>query len=146
MVEEGSHVKAPVCKVFSSSEQIKQGQRNWEKGTNSLQKQCGLKCTPVNLCVGHSFVFSVCSAGNYALSFLGCGFTVVGIYLLVTFGPNAHEKLSGRNLISHLMGWPFLLYLVRTRLVRGESKLQVRKRGREARRSGKERFGEGREM
>ncbi|XP_032900673.1 NIPA-like protein 3 [Amblyraja radiata] len=50
--------------------------------------------------------------GNYALSFLGCGFTVVGIYLLVTFGPNAHEKLSGRNLISHLMGWPFLLYLL----------------------------------
>ncbi|XP_032901313.1 NIPA-like protein 3 isoform X2 [Amblyraja radiata] len=49
---------------------------------------------------------------NYALSFLGCGFTVVGIYLLVTFGPNAHEKLSGRNLISHLMGWPFLLYLL----------------------------------
>ncbi|XP_069752010.1 NIPA-like protein 3 isoform X4 [Narcine bancroftii] len=49
---------------------------------------------------------------NYVLSFLGWGFTVVGIYLLVTFGPNAHEKLSGRNLVSHLLGWPFLLYLL----------------------------------
>ncbi|XP_072103078.1 NIPA-like protein 3 [Mobula birostris] len=49
---------------------------------------------------------------SYILSFLGCGFTVVGIYLLVTFGPNAHEKLTGRNVVSHLLGWPFLLYLL----------------------------------
>uniref|UniRef100_UPI00398E98EF NIPA-like protein 3 isoform X2 n=1 Tax=Pristiophorus japonicus TaxID=55135 RepID=UPI00398E98EF len=49
---------------------------------------------------------------RYVLSFLGCGLTVIGIYLLVTFGPNDHEKLSGRNLVLHLLGWPFLLYLL----------------------------------
>ncbi|XP_067834157.1 NIPA-like protein 3, partial [Heptranchias perlo] len=49
---------------------------------------------------------------RYVLSFLGCGLTVIGIYLLVTFGPNAHEKLTGRNLIQHLLAWPFLLYLL----------------------------------
>ncbi|XP_078423013.1 NIPA-like protein 3 isoform X1 [Cetorhinus maximus] len=49
---------------------------------------------------------------RYVLSFLGCALTVIGIYLLVTFGPNTHEKLSGRNLELHLLGLPFLLYLL----------------------------------
>ncbi|XP_067867175.1 NIPA-like protein 3 isoform X3 [Heterodontus francisci] len=49
---------------------------------------------------------------RYVLSFLGWGLTVIGIYLLVTFGPNTHETLSGRNLVLHLLGLPFLLYLL----------------------------------
>uniref|UniRef100_A0A4W3K5J9 NIPA like domain containing 3 n=1 Tax=Callorhinchus milii TaxID=7868 RepID=A0A4W3K5J9_CALMI len=49
---------------------------------------------------------------RYVLSLLGCGLTVTGIYLLVTFGPNAHEKLTGSNLVQHLLSWPFLLYLL----------------------------------
>ncbi|XP_048413870.1 NIPA-like protein 3 isoform X1 [Stegostoma tigrinum] len=49
---------------------------------------------------------------RYVLSFLGCALTVIGIYLLVTFGPNTHEELSSRNLELHLLGWPFLLYLL----------------------------------
>ncbi|XP_072358555.1 NIPA-like protein 3 isoform X1 [Scyliorhinus torazame] len=49
---------------------------------------------------------------QYVLSFLGCALTVIGIYLLVTFGPNTHESLSGRNLELHLLGLPFLLYLL----------------------------------
>ncbi|XP_043573921.1 NIPA-like protein 3 [Chiloscyllium plagiosum] len=49
---------------------------------------------------------------RYVLSFLGCALTVIGIYLLVTFGPNTHEQLSSRNLELHLLGWPFLLYLL----------------------------------
>ncbi|XP_078060209.1 NIPA-like protein 3 isoform X2 [Mustelus asterias] len=49
---------------------------------------------------------------HYVLSFLGCALTVIGIYLLVTFAPNTHEKLSGRNLQLHLLGLPFLLYLL----------------------------------
>ncbi|XP_078060211.1 NIPA-like protein 3 isoform X4 [Mustelus asterias] len=55
---------------------------------------------------------AVSIVGHYVLSFLGCALTVIGIYLLVTFAPNTHEKLSGRNLQLHLLGLPFLLYLL----------------------------------
>ena len=50
---------------------------------------------------------------RYALSFLGCILTIGGTYLLVAFGPNSHEKLNAENIVSHLVGWPVLLYLVR---------------------------------
>ncbi|MBN3312687.1 NPAL3 protein, partial [Atractosteus spatula] len=49
---------------------------------------------------------------RYILSFLGCALTVVGTYLFVTFGPNTHEKLTADNIIKHVIGWPFLLYLL----------------------------------
>ncbi|XP_064408343.1 NIPA-like protein 3 [Latimeria chalumnae] len=49
---------------------------------------------------------------RYVFCFLGCGLAVIGTYLLVTFGPNGHEKLSGENIVRHLVGWPFLLYLL----------------------------------
>ncbi|KAL2098458.1 hypothetical protein ACEWY4_004938 [Coilia grayii] len=49
---------------------------------------------------------------RYILSFLGCALTVAGTYLFVTFGPNSHEKLNAENIIKHLIGWPFLLYLL----------------------------------
>lgn len=32
-------------------------------------------------------------------------------YLLVTFAPNSHEKMTGDNIIRHLVSWPFLLYM-----------------------------------
>uniref|UniRef100_F7FB51 NIPA like domain containing 3 n=1 Tax=Monodelphis domestica TaxID=13616 RepID=F7FB51_MONDO len=50
---------------------------------------------------------------RYVLSFVGCGLAVVGTYLLVTFGPNSHEKMTGENITKHLVSWPFLLYMVR---------------------------------
>ena len=38
---------------------------------------------------------------------------MVGTYLLVTFAPNSHEKMTGENITRHLVSWPFLLYMVR---------------------------------
>lgn len=51
--------------------------------------------------------------GRYVLSFVGCGLAIVGTYLLVTFGPNSHEKMTAENITRHLVSWPFLLYMVR---------------------------------
>ncbi|XP_062863137.1 NIPA-like protein 3 [Trichomycterus rosablanca] len=48
---------------------------------------------------------------RYILTFLGCALTVAGTYLFVTFGPNSHEKMNAENIVKHLTGWPFLLYL-----------------------------------
>ncbi|XP_018101878.1 NIPA-like protein 3 isoform X2 [Xenopus laevis] len=47
---------------------------------------------------------------RYILSFVGCGLTIIGIYLLVTFGPNSHEKMTGDVIVKHLVSWPFLVY------------------------------------
>ncbi|XP_039237197.1 NIPA-like protein 3 isoform X2 [Pipra filicauda] len=44
--------------------------------------------------------------------FLSCGLAVVGTYLLVTFGPNSHEKMTAENITRHLVSWPFLLYML----------------------------------
>ncbi|KAM4048034.1 NIPA-like protein 3 isoform 2-T3 [Anomaloglossus baeobatrachus] len=44
--------------------------------------------------------------------FLSCGLAVVGTYLLITFGPNSHEKMIGENIVAHLVSWPFLLYML----------------------------------
>ncbi|XP_041089900.1 NIPA-like protein 3 isoform X2 [Polyodon spathula] len=44
--------------------------------------------------------------------FLSCGLTIVGTYMFVTFGPNTHERLTAENIVKHLIGWPFLLYLL----------------------------------
>ncbi|XP_056413025.1 NIPA-like protein 3 isoform X2 [Hyla sarda] len=44
--------------------------------------------------------------------FLSCGLAVVGTYLLITFGPNSHEKMNGENIVRHLVSWPFLLYML----------------------------------
>ncbi|XP_059771933.1 NIPA-like protein 3 isoform X3 [Balaenoptera ricei] len=49
---------------------------------------------------------------RYILSFVGCGLAIVGTYLLVTFAPNSHEKMTGENIIRHLVSWPFLLYML----------------------------------
>uniref|UniRef100_A0A8I5NYS1 NIPA like domain containing 3 n=1 Tax=Papio anubis TaxID=9555 RepID=A0A8I5NYS1_PAPAN len=49
---------------------------------------------------------------RYVLSFVGCGLAVVGTYLLVTFAPNSHEKMTGENVTKHLVSWPFLLYML----------------------------------
>lgn len=49
---------------------------------------------------------------RYILTFLGCALTAGGTYLFVTFGPNSHEKLNAENIVKHVIGWPFLLYLV----------------------------------
>ncbi|XP_053556723.1 NIPA-like protein 3 [Bombina bombina] len=35
--------------------------------------------------------------------FLSCGLTVAGTYLLITFGPNSHEKMTGENIVKHLV-------------------------------------------
>ncbi|XP_032719651.1 NIPA-like protein 3 isoform X2 [Lontra canadensis] len=50
--------------------------------------------------------------GRYVLSFVGCGLAIVGTYLLVTFAPNSHEKMTGENITRHLVSWPFLLYML----------------------------------
>ncbi|XP_073937075.1 NIPA-like protein 3 isoform X4 [Castor canadensis] len=52
------------------------------------------------------------SVGRYVLSFVGCGLAIVGTYLLVTFAPNSHEKMTGENITRHLVSWPFLLYML----------------------------------
>ncbi|XP_064028580.1 NIPA-like protein 3 isoform X2 [Pogoniulus pusillus] len=49
---------------------------------------------------------------RYLLSFVGCGLAIVGTYLLITFGPNSHEKMTGENITRHLVSWPFLLYML----------------------------------
>uniref|UniRef100_A0A6I8PJC3 NIPA like domain containing 3 n=1 Tax=Ornithorhynchus anatinus TaxID=9258 RepID=A0A6I8PJC3_ORNAN len=49
---------------------------------------------------------------RYVLSFVGCGLAIVGTYLLITFGPNSHEKMTGDNITKHLVSWPFLLYVL----------------------------------
>lgn len=50
---------------------------------------------------------------RYIFSFLGCGLAVTGTYLLITFGPNSHhEKMTGENIVKHLVSWPFLLYML----------------------------------
>ncbi|KAM6428241.1 NIPA-like protein 3 isoform 1-T1 [Liasis olivaceus] len=49
---------------------------------------------------------------RYILSFVGCGLAVVGTYLLITFGPNSHEIMTGENITKHLVSWPFLLYML----------------------------------
>uniref|UniRef100_A0A1A7Y5L9 NIPA-like domain containing 3 n=1 Tax=Iconisemion striatum TaxID=60296 RepID=A0A1A7Y5L9_9TELE len=51
-------------------------------------------------------------AKNYGLSFLGYIFTIGGTYLFVSFGPNPHEKLQAENIVTHIVGWPVLLYLL----------------------------------
>lgn len=50
---------------------------------------------------------------QYGLVFLGYILVIGGAYLLVSFGPNSHEKLIAANIVKHLVGWPVLLYLVR---------------------------------
>ncbi|XP_030320275.1 NIPA-like protein 3 isoform X4 [Calypte anna] len=47
-----------------------------------------------------------------AVSVIGCGLAIVGTYLLITFGPNSHEKMTGENITRHLVSWPFLLYML----------------------------------
>ncbi|NP_001080381.1 NIPA-like domain containing 3 S homeolog [Xenopus laevis] len=42
--------------------------------------------------------------------FFSCGLTIIGIYLLVTFGPNSHERMTGDVIVKHLVSWPFLVY------------------------------------
>ncbi len=54
---------------------------------------------------------------RYILTFLGWALTAGGTYLFVTFGPNSHEKLNAENIVKHVIGWPFLLYLVTHTLV-----------------------------
>ncbi|XP_018424703.1 PREDICTED: NIPA-like protein 3 isoform X4 [Nanorana parkeri] len=49
---------------------------------------------------------------RYILSFIGCGLAIIGTYLLITFGPNSHEKMTGENIVKHLVSWPFLLYML----------------------------------
>ncbi|XP_074832400.1 NIPA-like protein 3 isoform X2 [Carettochelys insculpta] len=44
--------------------------------------------------------------------FLSCGLAIVGTYLLITFGPNSHEMMTGDNITKHLVSWPFLLYML----------------------------------
>uniref|UniRef100_A0A5F8AG17 NIPA like domain containing 3 n=1 Tax=Macaca mulatta TaxID=9544 RepID=A0A5F8AG17_MACMU len=64
---------------------------------------------PLSLIVPLSAVSVI---GRYILSFVGCGLAVVGTYLLVTFAPNSHEKMTGENVTKHLVSWPFLLYML----------------------------------
>ncbi|KAM3829504.1 NIPA-like protein 3 isoform 2-T3 [Vipera latastei] len=49
---------------------------------------------------------------RYVLSFVGCSLAIVGTYLLITFGPNNHEVMTGENIRKHLVSWPFLLYML----------------------------------
>ncbi|XP_053310675.1 NIPA-like protein 3 isoform X1 [Spea bombifrons] len=49
---------------------------------------------------------------RYILSFLGCGLAIVGTYLLISFGPNSHEKMTGDNIVKHLVSWQYLLYVL----------------------------------
>lgn len=64
---------------------------------------------PLSLIVPLSAVSVI---GRYVLSFVGCGLAIVGTYLLITFGPNSHEKMTGENITRHLVSWPFLLYML----------------------------------
>ncbi|XP_010877861.1 NIPA-like protein 3 isoform X2 [Esox lucius] len=49
---------------------------------------------------------------RYVLSFLGCILTIAGTYLFVTFGPNYHQKLNAKNIVTQVVGWPFLVYVL----------------------------------
>ncbi|XP_039459235.1 NIPA-like protein 3 isoform X2 [Oreochromis aureus] len=49
---------------------------------------------------------------QFGLVFLGYILVTGGAYLLVSFGPNSHEKLIAANIVKHLVGWPVLLYLL----------------------------------
>ncbi|XP_030575540.1 NIPA-like protein 3 [Archocentrus centrarchus] len=51
-------------------------------------------------------------AKQYGLVFLGYIFVIGGTYLLVSFGPNSHEKLTAVNIVKHLVAWPVLLYML----------------------------------
>ncbi|XP_015980074.1 NIPA-like protein 3 isoform X2 [Rousettus aegyptiacus] len=64
---------------------------------------------PLSLIVPLSAVSVI---GRYVLSFVGCGLAIVGTYLLVTFAPNSHEKMTGENITRHLVSWHFLLYML----------------------------------
>ncbi|XP_042100495.1 NIPA-like protein 3 isoform X2 [Ovis aries] len=64
---------------------------------------------PLSLIVPLSAVSVI---GRYVVSFVGCSLAIVGTYLLVTFAPNSHEKMTGDNIIRHLVSWPFLLYML----------------------------------
>ncbi|XP_013917941.1 PREDICTED: NIPA-like protein 3 isoform X2 [Thamnophis sirtalis] len=44
--------------------------------------------------------------------FMSCALAIVGTYLLITFGPNNHEVMTGENIRKHLVSWPFLLYML----------------------------------
>ncbi|XP_030074191.1 NIPA-like protein 3 isoform X2 [Microcaecilia unicolor] len=44
--------------------------------------------------------------------FLSCALAIIGTYVLITFGPNSHEKMTGENIIRHLVSWTFLLYML----------------------------------
>ncbi|KAK1340368.1 hypothetical protein QTO34_018937 [Cnephaeus nilssonii] len=90
---------------------------------------CFLRLAPLSLIVPLSAVSVIASAiigiifikekwkpkdflRRYVLSFVGCGLAIVGTYLLVTFAPNSHEKMTGENITKHLVSWPFLLYML----------------------------------
>ncbi|XP_052009989.1 NIPA-like protein 3 isoform X2 [Xyrauchen texanus] len=66
--------------------------------------------------LGFLFLRERCKAQEflkcYILTFLGCALTAGGTYLFVTFGPKSHEKLNAENIVKHVIGWPFLLYLL----------------------------------
>ncbi|XP_040055163.1 NIPA-like protein 3 [Gasterosteus aculeatus] len=51
-------------------------------------------------------------AKRYGLSFLGSILISGGTFLFVVFGPNSHEKLKAENIVTHLVGWPVLLYML----------------------------------
>lgn len=51
-------------------------------------------------------------AKQNGLTFLGYFITTGGTYLFVAFGPNSHEELNAENIVTHLVGWPVLLYLL----------------------------------
>lgn len=57
--------------------------------------------------------FLLVVSAKHGLTFLGYIFTIGGTYLLVSFGPNSHEKLLATNIVKLIIGWPVLLYLVR---------------------------------
>ncbi|XP_058051727.1 NIPA-like protein 3 isoform X4 [Ahaetulla prasina] len=71
------------------------------------------------LCLGELGVFSAYAFAPLSLivplgavSVIGCVLAIVGTYLLITFGPNNHEVMTGENIRKHLVSWPFLLYML----------------------------------
>ncbi|KAJ7989249.1 hypothetical protein DPEC_G00317530 [Dallia pectoralis] len=49
---------------------------------------------------------------RYVWSFLGCLLTIAGTYLFVTFAPNYHQKLDAKNIVTQVVGWPVLVYML----------------------------------
>ncbi|KAL0969596.1 hypothetical protein UPYG_G00229570 [Umbra pygmaea] len=49
---------------------------------------------------------------RYGFSFLGCILTIAGTYLFAAFGPNYHQQLVAKEIVAHVVGWPFLLYVL----------------------------------